>query len=177
MDTEEEVELPELPKVKRRKAPRGKVRNDGDDSLSAEPRGSASRSRGHASLSPFALAGILTLIFWGVLGVMALLPDLWKWSLVALVPHAFILLIWGMAGVSLVVQEENETHGMICWSSFLLLLTPVIPCVALISLVGLVLILFYGLSRLERTGWYALMIVVAITELTTVGIISTQVSF
>lgn len=151
---------------------------DGEDAASANGNRKRSlSSRRNQTVSPFAIAGVLTLIFWLILGGMALVPGLWKWSLVSLVPHALLLLVWGMAGVSLVAQEENETHGMICWSSFLLLLTPVIPCVALISLVGLVLILFYGLSKLERTGWYTLMIIIAIGELTAVGLVSSQVKF
>lgn len=177
-DVDEEPELPELPKVQRRKLPRriDQIGNADADSAS-ESRKRSTSSRGNTNVSPFAIAGVITLIFWVILGGMALVPEFWKWSLVSLVPHALVLLVWGMAGVSLVAQEENETHGMICWSSFLLLLTPVIPCVALISLVGLVLILFYGLTKLDRTGWYVVMIITAIGELTAVGMVSTQVNF
>lgn len=177
-DSTEEEELPTLPTLPRRKKTKAPRSPDAEgESAGATSDAEPTRSPSRARNPVFATTGVITLIFWLVIGVGALIPGLGKWMLVALVPHGFLLLAWGMAGVSLVAQEENEMHGIICWSTFLLFLSPFVPCIALVSLIGLILIMFYGLSRLPKTGWYVLMILVALAELTIVGATASQVKF
>ncbi len=179
-DTDDEPDLPAAPKITRRKLPKRRDPAEPDDEDEeddgrpvAKRRRSGSRSR-NRPVSPFLIAAVVTLIYWALLGIIALMPGQWVWSLVGLLPNALVFLIWGMAGITLVVQEENETHAMICWSSFLLFLTPFVPCIAFVSLMGLVLILFYGLTKLEKTGPYVLMIFLAIGMLTVMGLVAAQ---
>lgn len=119
---------------------------------------------------------IATPVLWGVFGLVALMPDGIPIALSGLVLVGLVYLIWGIGGVALVVQEENETHSLICWSSLLLLLTPVLPCIALISLVGMLMVMFYGLTRLPKTALYVVVMSFGIGMMTFVGVTVSQLN-
>lgn len=173
-DDDEEA-LPELPKIRWRKAPK----RDSQADVDAESRSAGKRKKREPKpqqqlVSTLIVVLVATLVLWGVFGVVGMLPGLEVLGIGGLVIHALVFLAWGIGGISLVVQEENENHGLICWSSLLLLLSPVIPCIALISLVGLMMVLFYGLTRIHKTALYVVLISLSIVMLTFVGIVGSQ---
>ena len=167
--------LPQLPRTKRRKTVRREQRDDNDTESrsTGKPKKKNSKPR-QQPVSTLIVVLIATPILWGVCGLVALMPDGLIVGMSGLVVVGLIYVAWGIGGVSLVVQEENETHGLICWSSLLLLLMPVLPCIALISLVGLLMVMFYGLTRIPKTALYAVLLTLGMGMLTFVGVVESQ---
>lgn len=161
----EEPALPELPAVARKKLNRREAADD------AAPTGKKRRSAApkSGSVTAWLAVAIIQLVIWAVLGVLIVIPELRRYGLSGLVINGLVLSSWGVGGIAIIAGEDNEWHGLLCWSTFLLVLAPFVGCVAMISVVGLMMVLYYGLARLPRTGLYVLNIVLGIGMMALVG--------